>query len=55
MAEWEYSYADRGNMGLINLQERAEMVKGKTAIRSTPGSGTFITVTIPAAHTESVS
>ena len=54
VVEWEYQYADRGNMGLINIRERAELVKGKTTIRSKPSSGTFITVTIPATHTEGV-
>jgi signal transduction histidine kinase len=55
VVEWEYNYADRGNMGLINIHERAEMVKGKTTIRSTPENGTSISVSIPAVRTESVS
>ena len=52
VSEWEQNYASRGNMGLMNLQERAELAKGKTAVRSTPGEGTTIIVTIPAVHTE---
>ncbi|MDF1512762.1 MAG: GAF domain-containing sensor histidine kinase [Anaerolineae bacterium] len=52
VAKWEYTYADRGSMGLINLKDRAELVKGKTIVRSTPGEGTLITVTVPVASPE---
>jgi signal transduction histidine kinase len=41
------NYAERSSLGMLNLQERAKLVKGKTVIRSTPGEGTKITVTIP--------
>ncbi|MFP4396301.1 MAG: GAF domain-containing sensor histidine kinase [Anaerolineales bacterium] len=41
------NYAERSSLGMLNLQERAKLVKGKTVIRSTPGQGTTITVTIP--------
>jgi signal transduction histidine kinase len=41
------NYAERSSLGMLNLQERAKLVKGKTVIRSTPGKGTKITVTIP--------
>jgi signal transduction histidine kinase len=54
VAEWESQYADRGNMGLFNVRERAVLVKGKTTIRSSQGKGTLISVTIPATHTEGV-
>lgn len=47
VTEWERNYADRGNMGLFNVRERAELVRGRTVVRSTPGEGTLITVTIP--------
>ncbi|TFG71493.1 MAG: GAF domain-containing sensor histidine kinase [Anaerolineales bacterium] len=52
VSEWENNYAGRGNMGLMNLQERAELAKGQTAVRSTLGEGTTIIVTIPAVHKE---
>ena len=47
VAAMETNYATRGSLGMINLRERATLVKGKTIIRSTPGQGTKITVTIP--------
>lgn len=52
ISEWEQNYAGRGSMGLVNLQERAELAKGKTTVRSMPGEGTTIIVTIPATTTE---
>jgi len=39
--------AREGHLGLINMRERAEMVSGELAIRSQPGWGTRITLTIP--------
>lgn len=47
VAAMEANYATRGSLGMINLRERATLVKGKTIIRSVPGQGTKITVTIP--------
>ncbi len=41
--------ADRG-MGLAGMHERVEAVGGQIQIDSTPGSGTFIDVTIPIAR-----
>ena len=49
------NYAERSSLGMLNLQERAKLVKGKTVIRSTPGEGTTITVTIPLEATEEIS
>ncbi len=48
VAALEADYASRGSLGMINLRERATLVKGKTIIKSTPGRGTKITVTVPA-------
>ena len=45
----EVDYAARGSLGMINLRERAMLVKGKTAIVSAPGRGTTVTVTVPVA------
>ena len=47
VAAMEANYATRGSLGLINLRERATLVKGKTVIKSAPGQGTKVTVTIP--------
>jgi signal transduction histidine kinase len=47
VAALESDYALRGSLGLINLRERAVLVKGKTVITSSPGHGTTITVTVP--------
>jgi signal transduction histidine kinase len=38
-----------GHLGLLNMRERAEMVGGELAIRSQPGWGTRVTLTIPLA------
>jgi signal transduction histidine kinase len=47
VAAMEADYASRGSLGMINLRERAILVKGKTVINSAPGEGTKITVTVP--------
>ncbi|MFZ5918450.1 MAG: GAF domain-containing sensor histidine kinase [Chloroflexota bacterium] len=41
------SYDQRGSLGLLNLYERAELVEGKTEIRSALGKGTTITMVVP--------
>lgn len=43
----EESYAQRGNLGLLNMKERAEIAKAKLAIESKPGKGTTVTLTLP--------
>ena len=35
--------------GMLSMTERAELVGGRLAVRSTPGSGTTVTVTVPLA------
>ncbi|SBS78886.1 GAF sensor signal transduction histidine kinase [uncultured Mycobacterium sp.] len=37
----------RGGYGMLSMTERAELVGGRLSIRSIPGSGTTVTVTIP--------
>ena len=39
----------RGHFGLLYMRERAEACGGALAIRSLPGAGTEISVTVPAA------
>lgn len=41
------NYESRGSLGMINLQERAELVGGELSIESTPGEGTQVTISIP--------
>jgi signal transduction histidine kinase len=41
------NYDQRGSLGLINLQERAELVNGLLQIQSQPGKGTRVVATIP--------
>ena len=41
------NYDQRGSFGLLNLQERADLVNGKTTIESSPGRGTKVTLVIP--------
>lgn len=41
------SYEKRGSFGLLNMHERAELVGGRTEIRSAPGKGTAVIITVP--------
>jgi signal transduction histidine kinase len=41
------SYEKRGSFGLLNMHERAELVGGRTEIRSEPGKGTAVIITVP--------
>jgi len=47
LAEVEISYDRRGKLGLLNMRERAEMIRGRLSIESAPGEGTTITLDIP--------
>ncbi|MGQ9627104.1 MAG: GAF domain-containing sensor histidine kinase [Anaerolineae bacterium] len=40
-------YARRGSLGLLNIRERAETVGGQVSIKSRPGKGTSIKMTVP--------
>ena len=37
----------KGGLGLLNIQERARLVRGKVEVRSQPGKGTTIRVQVP--------
>ena len=39
----------RRGFGLVGIEDRARLVGGRAAIRSAPGRGTTITVTVPLA------
>ena len=41
-------FAMRGQLGLLGVQERVELLGGRFEIRSRPGNGTTLTVSIPA-------
>jgi len=43
----EESYAQRGNLGLLNMKERAEIAHATLAINPRPGKGTLVTLTLP--------
>jgi signal transduction histidine kinase len=47
LAEVEMSYDRRGKLGLLNMQERAEIIGGRLSIESAPGKGTTITLSAP--------
>jgi len=47
VASVEEAYAQRGNLGLLNMKERAELCHGKLTIDSEPGKGTTVTLTLP--------
>jgi signal transduction histidine kinase len=38
---------EAGHMGLLNMEERAELVGGRCSIQSQPGSGTVVCLDIP--------
>ncbi len=46
LAQVEEAYAQRGNLGLLNMKERAEIAHAKLAIESKPRGGTTVTLTL---------
>ena len=47
VAAVQANYATRGSLGMINIQERAELAQGEASIDSAPDHGTTITVRVP--------
>jgi signal transduction histidine kinase len=43
----QQDYESRGSLGLLNMQERAELIDGSLRIDSAPGTGTSITLVVP--------
>jgi len=41
------NYSERGSLGMINMQERAERIDSTFTIESAPGTGTTITLLVP--------
>ena len=46
-AEVKKSYSTRGSLGLLHIQERAELLGAKLAIDSAIGKGTIVTLVLP--------
>ncbi|MBN1221266.1 MAG: GAF domain-containing protein [Anaerolineae bacterium] len=46
------NYERRGSLGMLNLQERTELIGGDLTIKSVPGHGTRITIYVPKEHEE---
>jgi signal transduction histidine kinase len=40
-------YEERGSLGMLNMQERAELVDGELSLSSQPGKGTSISLQLP--------
>lgn len=40
-------YVERGSFGMVNMEERAELIGGRLNLQSQPGKGTVVTVTVP--------
>jgi signal transduction histidine kinase len=43
----EEGYEERGSLGMLNMRERAELVGGSLSVRSAPGQGTRVTLSVP--------
>ncbi|MCS6836237.1 MAG: ATP-binding protein [Anaerolineae bacterium] len=41
------NYEGRGSFGMVNMQERAQLIGGRLEMRSAPGKGTLIVVNVP--------
>lgn len=40
-------YVERGSFGMVNMEERVELIGGRLNLQSQPGKGTVVTVTVP--------
>lgn len=40
-------YVERGSFGMMNMEERAELIGGRLSLQSQPGKGTVVVVTVP--------
>jgi signal transduction histidine kinase len=40
-------YSERGSFGIVNMEERAELIGGRLNLQSQPGKGTVITISVP--------
>ncbi len=49
LEETARGYEDRGSLGLVNIQERMELVGGQATLESAPGQGTRVSLCVPRA------
>ncbi len=47
MKRVERFYSEEGHLGLLSMQERAEAIGGQLSIKSSPGRGTSVVLTVP--------
>jgi signal transduction histidine kinase len=47
VAAMESDYEQRGSLGMVNIQERAELIGGRLTLRSAPGQGTEVMIQVP--------
>lgn len=47
MAAVNLNYAERGSLGMVNMQDRARLVEGTLTVESAPGRGTRVTLRVP--------
>jgi signal transduction histidine kinase len=47
MKDVNAGYDERGSLGLLNMQERAEIVEGSLSVSSQPGQGTTVSMRLP--------
>jgi signal transduction histidine kinase len=47
VAKVQAQYVERGSFGMMNMEERAELIGGRLNLQSQPGKGTVVTVTVP--------
>jgi signal transduction histidine kinase len=45
---------DKGGLGLISMQERADKIGGQLTVHSAPGEGTRVTITVPLTELENL-
>ena len=50
LPQMEEAYAQRGNLGLLNMKERAEIANAKLTIKSKRGNGTTVTLKLKLDH-----
>jgi signal transduction histidine kinase len=49
VAEVKEGYDTRGSMGLLNMEERAELLSARYGLQSVPGQGTLVSLIVPLA------
>jgi signal transduction histidine kinase len=42
-----HRWREAGHLGLLNIEERAELIGGRCSVQSKPGAGTLVRLDIP--------